>query len=82
VLANLKVGCPPKVICAQKKNWKFLFLFLKSKIVRVLVVRRVVILGVQRLSSSPNGQAGSLVHYVRYEPNILDILSEYSFKIP
>jgi hypothetical protein len=43
---------------------------------------KLVILGVQRLSSKPNGRAvGGPVHYVQCELYILDILSKHSLKI-
>jgi hypothetical protein len=41
----------------------------------IVVIVRVVILGVQRLT-------GGLVHYIGREPGVLDIFSEYSLKIP
>jgi hypothetical protein len=40
---------------------------------------RVVILGVRRLTG---GRAGGLAHYAERKPGVLDIFSEYSFKIP
>jgi hypothetical protein len=43
---------------------------------------RVVILGVQRLTSGCSGRAGGLDHYAERKPGILDIFSEYSLKIP
>jgi hypothetical protein len=40
---------------------------------------RVVILGVRRLTG---GRADVLAHYARYKPGVLNIISEYSIKIP
>jgi hypothetical protein len=48
-----------------------------------LIMIKVVILGVRRLMGGCSRRAGGgLAHYVVHEPGVLDIFSEYSFKIP
>jgi hypothetical protein len=42
----------------------------------------IVILGIGGLTGGLNGWAGMPIHNTGHEPGVLDIFSEYSFKIP